>query len=242
MLSTRAVEAGEELTLSYGAHSNARLLRLYGFGLPANPHDTVPLYTAQSPVLASRTVEDGDGAAAAFSLAGDAAPQHAVQWASRAAALLPQFGELAASVGSLPPWLLGCRALLLDGLEGQRVQGVLEGAGMGVGVGGGDDEALLAWLGRFDALASSGQMPAEALRVVVAALLSDCHAALARYPTTLEQDDAALDGAAQMDAAGLAMPGRQPGGGLGGLRLLVGEKAILARTAAQLQGLGASLG
>ena len=44
-----------------------------------------------------------------------------------------------------------------------------------------------------------------------------------RYPTTLDQDDTALSDAEQVAAADLQIPGRQPGGGLGGLRMLAGE-------------------
>jgi hypothetical protein len=106
----------------------------------------------------------------------------------------------------------------------------------------GGDEVLLSWLGQFDQLAASGQMPPDVLRPVVQAVLTDCLAALERYPTTLEQDDVALHGAEQAAAADLMLPGRQPGGGLGGLRMLAGEKAILARTARALHGLLQSLG
>jgi hypothetical protein len=108
--------------------------------------------------------------------------------------------------------------------------------------GGGGDEALLAWLGQFDQFAASGQMPKEVLRPAVHAVLMDCFAALERYPTSLEQDDTALQGAEQAAASDLVLPGRQPGGGLGGLRMLAGEKAVLARTAHALHGLLQSLG
>eukprot|EP00937_MAST-01D_sp_MAST-1D-sp2_P004256 g4256.t1 len=39
----RAHRAGEELCLFYHDHGNDALLRLYGFALPGNPHDAVPL-------------------------------------------------------------------------------------------------------------------------------------------------------------------------------------------------------
>ncbi|TYZ62391.1 hypothetical protein PybrP1_010201 [[Pythium] brassicae (nom. inval.)] len=45
---TRAYEAGEQVFINYGHHSNLRLLRNYGFTLPTNAHDTLelPLPTA----------------------------------------------------------------------------------------------------------------------------------------------------------------------------------------------------
>ena len=39
----RSVRAGEEVFVSYGAKSNAELLLFYGFALPGNPYDDVPL-------------------------------------------------------------------------------------------------------------------------------------------------------------------------------------------------------
>jgi SET domain-containing protein 6 len=38
-----AVPAGQEIHNTYGEHSNAELLRKYGFALPANPFDSVTL-------------------------------------------------------------------------------------------------------------------------------------------------------------------------------------------------------
>ena len=40
------VEAGGELTVSYGPLANARLLRVYGFAVEANPHDALSLTLA----------------------------------------------------------------------------------------------------------------------------------------------------------------------------------------------------
>jgi hypothetical protein len=249
--STRTVSQGEEMTISYGPLSNARLLRLYGFALPSNPHDTVTLYAPDSPVLAARSATPGGGTPpSGFSLAtgGTAAaaagPKHAVQWSARAAELLPRIGEVAASGGSaLPPHLLGARALLLEGEDSAHVDRLVTAmGGADAASGGGGDEALLAWLGQFDQFAASGQMPKEVLRPAVHAVLMDCFAALERYPTSLEQDDTALQGAEQAAASDLVLPGRQPGGGLGGLRMLAGEKAVLARTAHALHGLLQSLG
>ncbi|KAF1330097.1 Histone-lysine n-methyltransferase setd3, partial [Globisporangium splendens] len=40
---TRAYEPGEQLCINYGHHGNTRLLRNYGFTLPANPHDVVDI-------------------------------------------------------------------------------------------------------------------------------------------------------------------------------------------------------
>jgi hypothetical protein len=241
---TRAVSKDEEITISYGPLSNSRLMRLYGFALPSNPHDTVALYTPQSPALQGWPVKaEGSKAPATFSLSTEGAvqPKHAVQWSARAAELLPRIGELAASSGSLPPRLLGARALLLEGEAAKHVEQLIAAMG-GADIASGGDEALLSWLGQFDQFAASGQMPQDVLRPVVHAVLTDCLAALERYPTTLEQDDTALQGAEQAAAADLVLPGRQPGGSLGGLRMLAGEKAILARTAHALHSLLQSLG
>lgn len=241
--STRAISRGDEITISYGPLSNARLMRLYGFALPCNPHDTVALYTPHSPVLKGRSSQRDGAAPSTFSLftEGEGEPKHAVQWTARAAELLPRISELTASSASLPPRLLGARALLLEGSAGKRVEQLIAAMG-GADMASGGDEVLLSWLGQFDQLAASGQMPPDVLRPVVQAVLTDCLAALERYPTTLEQDDVALHGAEQAAAADLMLPGRQPGGGLGGLRMLAGEKAILARTARALHGLLQSLG
>ena len=193
--SMRAIAEDEELTISYGPHGNSRLLRLYGFALSSNPHDSVSLYTPESPVLAARVVKsDQSGAAAGaggfslagggFSLAGaggagsSGAPKHAVQWGARAAELLPQIGELTASRGSLPPRLLGARALLLEGDNAVLVDRLVTAMGAGDG---GDDEALLAWMTQFDQVAGSGQMPTEVLRPVVDAVMADCFAALGTF-------------------------------------------------------------
>ncbi|GLD92931.1 hypothetical protein PINS_up001523 [Pythium insidiosum] len=43
VFTTRDYEAGEQLCISYGQHSNTRLLRNYGFTIPSNPNDTVAL-------------------------------------------------------------------------------------------------------------------------------------------------------------------------------------------------------
>lgn len=39
----KAYEPGEQLFINYGSHGNLRLLRNYGFTMPANPYDTVDL-------------------------------------------------------------------------------------------------------------------------------------------------------------------------------------------------------
>jgi hypothetical protein len=46
---TRAHAAGEQLTISYNDNGNDALLRLYGFTLPDNPHDTLPLPAPEWP-------------------------------------------------------------------------------------------------------------------------------------------------------------------------------------------------
>lgn len=248
--STRAVSRGEEMTISYGPLSNARLLRLYGFALPSNPHNTVTLYTPDSPVLGAQSAKPGGVTPTpGFSLvtgnaSASAAPKHAVQWSARAAELLPRIGEVAASGDSaLPPHLLGARALLLEGEASSHVERLVTAmGGADAASGGGGDDALFRWLGQFDQFAASGQMPKEVLRPAVHAVLMDCFAALERYPTSLEQDDTALQAAEQAAASDLVLPGQQPGGGLGGLRMLAGEKALLARTAHALHGLLQSLG
>ena len=52
---TRAHAAGEELCISYSDHGNDALLRLYGFTLPDNPHDTLPLPAPEWPVEGVQT-------------------------------------------------------------------------------------------------------------------------------------------------------------------------------------------
>jgi len=46
---TRAHAAGEQLCISYNDNGNDALLRLYGFTLPDNPHDTLPLPAPEWP-------------------------------------------------------------------------------------------------------------------------------------------------------------------------------------------------
>lgn len=47
--SERALDAHEEITISYGSKSNEELLYLYGFTFPSNPHDRVTLPVSLPP-------------------------------------------------------------------------------------------------------------------------------------------------------------------------------------------------
>jgi hypothetical protein len=46
---SRAIEAGEEVRLSYGSFSNEKLLLIYGFVAERNPHDAVAVYAPLGP-------------------------------------------------------------------------------------------------------------------------------------------------------------------------------------------------
>ncbi|KAI8472158.1 MAG: hypothetical protein J3K34DRAFT_519919 [Monoraphidium minutum] len=103
------VAAGCEIHNTYGEHSNAELLRKYGFALPANPFDSVTLDAAA--LLAAAAAELGDEVAR-----GAAAPGAPPAFAAREAAVAAARGgrELRRRVR----WLQAHSDLLSDDCQG----------------------------------------------------------------------------------------------------------------------------